>query len=69
VVRADHLSRGDLSNVVCPMSVIVEAPLGETKARNRVEAPQKYKSERILSAHSESWLNYMRIEKCLPAEK
>ena len=66
--RADHSSRGVLPNVVCPMSVIVEAPLGGTKARNRVEAPQKYKSERILSAHSESWLNDMIIEKCLPVE-
>jgi len=51
------------------MSVIVEAPLGETMNRNRVEAPQKYKSKRILAAHSESWLNYMRIENCFSAEK
>jgi hypothetical protein len=69
VRRADHSSRGVLPIVMCPMSVIAEAPLGETKARNRVEAPQKYKSERIFSAHSESWLSYMRIEKCLPTEK
>jgi len=69
VRRADLSSRGVLPSVVCPMSVIVEAPLGETMTRNRVEAPQKYKSEHILASHSESWLYYMRIEKCLPAEK
>jgi hypothetical protein len=41
VRRADHLSRGVLPSLLCPVSVVVKPREGEAMERNRVEALKK----------------------------